>query len=154
MPDDDSEPTTYRWRVARSLDAAAGSLLIRTDFSDDDAWARLLVDAARPSSPDGFTASFVPIDDRAYEGLQAEELARLDGDAFFVFAADERSMHGSERTLLVVDRLHDRGRWFRLTLEQAWAVENNLSLFNMDFFEFADAADEDGVFRGFRSSAD
>jgi hypothetical protein len=29
-------------------------------------------------------------------------------------------------------------------------VENNLSLFNMDFFEFADAVEADGVFRGFR----
>ena len=28
-------------------------------------------------------------------------------------------------------------------------MENNLSLFNMDFFEFADAVDDDGVFRGF-----
>lgn len=29
-------------------------------------------------------------------------------------------------------------------------VENNLSLANMGFEEFADAVDEDGVFRGFR----
>jgi hypothetical protein len=142
--------SSYGGRVARSLDADAGSLLIRTDFSDDEAWARLVVDAARPSSPDGFTASFVPISDHAYEGLQAEALANLDGDAFFVYAADRLSMDGPEPTLLVVDRLHDRGRWFRVTLEQAWAVENNLSLFNMDFFEFADAVDDDGVFRGFR----
>ena len=128
--------------------------MIRTDFSDDGAWARLLEDAARPSWPDGFMASFVPISDRGYEGLQAADLASLEGDAFFVYAADRRSMRGPERTLLVVDRLHDRGRWFRVTLEEAWAVENNLSLFNMDFFEFADAADDDGVFRGFRSSSD
>jgi hypothetical protein len=136
--------------VARSLGADAGSLLIRTDFSDDQAWARLLVDAAPPYSPDGLTASFVPISDRSYEGLRAGELADLDGDAVFVYAADRLSIHGPERTLLVVDRLHDRGRWFRVTLEEAWAVENNLSLFNMDFFEFADAVDHDGVFREFR----
>ena len=140
---------SYGGCVARSLDADAGSLLIRTDFSDDEAWSRLLRDAARPSSPEGFMASFVPISDRAYEGLSADELAGLAGDAFFVYAADRSSMYGSERTLLVVDRLHDRGRWFRVILEKAWAVENNLSLFNMDFFEFADAVDDDGVFRGF-----
>ncbi|GAA2725940.1 MULTISPECIES: hypothetical protein [Streptomyces] len=28
-----------------------------------------------------------------------------------------------------------------------WSIENNLSLSNMDFDEFVDAADEDGVFR-------
>jgi len=136
--------------VARSFDADVGSLLIRTDFSDDQAWARLLVDAGRPYSPDGFTASFVPISDRSYEGLRAEELANPARDAFFVYAADRLSMDGPQRTLLVVDRLHERGRWFRVTLEEAWAVENNLSLFNMDFFEFASAVDDDGVFRGFR----
>jgi uncharacterized protein DUF6924 len=30
-----------------------------------------------------------------------------------------------------------------------WGVENNLSLANMDFEEFADSVDADGVFRGF-----
>ena len=28
-------------------------------------------------------------------------------------------------------------------------VENNLSISNMDFYEFADNADADGIFRGF-----
>jgi hypothetical protein len=32
---------------------------------------------------------------------------------------------------------------------QVQAIENNLSIANMDFFEFADSADADGVFRGF-----
>jgi hypothetical protein len=30
-----------------------------------------------------------------------------------------------------------------------WSVENNLSLSNMGFEEFAESVDEDGVFRGF-----
>jgi len=30
-----------------------------------------------------------------------------------------------------------------------WSVENNLSISNMDFSDFADSADADGVFRGF-----
>jgi hypothetical protein len=30
-----------------------------------------------------------------------------------------------------------------------WSVENNLSLANMDFDEFADAVDAAGIFRGF-----
>jgi hypothetical protein len=47
------------------------------------------------------------------------------------------------------DMYHDPGRTFRVIPSEMWGVENNLSLSNMDFFEFADAADEDGVFRGF-----
>jgi hypothetical protein len=31
---------------------------------------------------------------------------------------------------------------------QFWSIDNNLSLGNMDYQEFADAADDDGVFRG------
>jgi hypothetical protein len=30
-----------------------------------------------------------------------------------------------------------------------WGVENNLSIANMDFEEFADAVGPDGIFRGF-----
>jgi hypothetical protein len=30
-----------------------------------------------------------------------------------------------------------------------WAVENNLSLANMDYEEFAEAVDAQGIFRGF-----
>jgi hypothetical protein len=30
-----------------------------------------------------------------------------------------------------------------------WGVENNLSVSNMGFEEFADKVDQDGVFRGF-----
>lgn len=138
--------------MPHELMADAGSLLIRTDFSDDDAWRSLVADAGKPYGPDGFMATFVPVDDEAFEGLGAEELSSHDGDAYFVFAADGASMRGPDRTLLVVDRHHERGRSFRVVLAHAHSVENNLSLFNMDFFEFADAVAADGVFRGFGQS--
>lgn len=125
------------------------SPLVRTDFSDEQAWERIVIDASRPSDPDGFTAHLVPIDDRAFEGSGPADLAKIDGNSSVIFAADHESMCGAERTLLVVDRMRERGRSFRVTLETTWSVENNLSLGNMDFFEFADAAHEDGVFRGF-----
>lgn len=38
---------------------------------------------------------------------------------------------------------------FRVIPSELWSVENNLSLANMDFDEFAGAAHADGVFRGF-----
>jgi len=33
-----------------------------------------------------------------------------------------------------------------------WDVENNLSLAILDFADFADAVDKDGIFRGFPTS--
>jgi hypothetical protein len=51
--------------------------------------------------------------------------------------------------LLVVDLKRRPGRSFRVIVQELWGVENNLSLANMDFEEFADSCDPDGVFRGF-----
>jgi hypothetical protein len=48
-----------------------------------------------------------------------------------------------------VDLFEEPGRAFRLIPSEMWAVENNLSIANMDFAEFADAVDADDVFRGF-----
>ena len=49
----------------------------------------------------------------------------------------------------VVDLHAELGRPFRVIPPEMWGVENNLSIANMDFYEFADKAEPDGVFRGF-----
>jgi hypothetical protein len=41
------------------------------------------------------------------------------------------------------------GRTFRVIPSEMWDVENNLSLANMDFPEFAGSTGPDGIFRGF-----
>jgi hypothetical protein len=33
---------------------------------------------------------------------------------------------------------------------EMWGIENNLSISNMDFEDFSNVVDEDGVFRGFK----
>ena len=48
-----------------------------------------------------------------------------------------------------MDLLGEPGRTFRVIPSEIWGVENNLSIANMGFEEFADAVDSDGVFRGF-----
>ena len=62
---------------------------------------------------------------------------------------DHSTFADPEHPVLVVDLYSDPGRTFRVIPSQMWGVENNLSLANMDFEEFADAVDKDGVFRGF-----
>ena len=49
----------------------------------------------------------------------------------------------------MVDLWREPGREFRAVPAAVQAVENNLSIANMDFAEFAGAVDEDGIFRGF-----
>jgi len=42
------------------------------------------------------------------------------------------------------------GRVFRCAIPEIASIEANLSIANMDYHEFADNTDPDGVFRGFR----
>jgi len=62
---------------------------------------------------------------------------------------DRVALTDPEHPILVVDLMDQPGRTFRVIPSEAWGVENNLSIANMGFEEFAEAADEDGVFRGF-----
>ncbi|MFB7125410.1 MULTISPECIES: DUF6924 domain-containing protein [unclassified Kitasatospora] len=41
------------------------------------------------------------------------------------------------------------GRCIRVVAARLWSIENNLSISNMDFDDFAGNVDADGVFRGF-----
>jgi len=58
-------------------------------------------------------------------------------------------MTHAEHPLLCL-ALRPVGRAFRIVPAELWGVENNLAIANMDYDEFADAADADGIFRGFR----
>ena len=124
--------------------------LIRTDFTDDEAW-RAVVHAATQPSEEGFLASLALVEDKAFEGADPRalaELAKRKARHALLVVADAMSMTDPERTLLCIDARHT-GACFRVVPGELWGVENNLSLANMDFRDFADACEADGVFRGF-----
>ena len=126
------------------------SPLIRTDFSDDAAWLRV-VQAAAQLSPEGFRAYFDIVDDSSFENADPVRLARMAGDYnrhALIFVADTATMRSPEMPLLCVET-EPPGTSFRVVPGCLNTVENNLSIANMDFCEFADAVDPDGVFRGF-----
>ncbi len=92
------------------------------------------------------------MDDREFRGLTKEQLLdRVPNDYrhTFLLVVDTTATQHPELALLVLDLYADRGRAFRAIPSQIQAIENNLSIANMSFFEFADNVDEDGVFRGF-----
>ena len=133
------------------LPTSDNSLLLRTDFSDDAAWAALC-EAVQIPSEEGFQANLDCISDPAYDGLTVEQLVKLvpkGGDRAFAFVADRIALTEPEQPVLVVDLYDEPGRTFRVIPREMWGVENNLSIANMDYSEFADSADADGVFRGF-----
>jgi hypothetical protein len=66
----------------------------------------------------------------------------------FLFVADRTTMSEPDHPVLVVDLRKKRGRSFRAAAAQIWSIQNNLSLANMDWEDFANNLDA-GVFRGF-----
>ena len=139
------------------------SLLVRTDFTSDEAWQQV-ADKATRENEDGFRAYAEPVSDPAFDSaswktVKAAVPASSDG-ASVLFIADSISLSSPDHRILVVD-LSDTflsvaefpeiaGRTpFRCVLSELWSVDNNLNIANMDWEEFAEAAGEDGVFRGF-----
>lgn len=126
-----------------------GAPLIRTDFSNDGAWDAL-VGAATATSDDGFIANLTILNDVAFEDINPtlmEELATQSEHAV-IFVADARTLRNIEQPVLCIDT-EIKGRSFRAVPRVLWSIENNLSLANMDFDEFVDALDENGIYRGF-----
>ena len=67
-----------------------------------------------------------------------------------VVAADERAMTEPEMALLVIlADGSDQPQTLRVVCSELWGIENNIRLANMEWESFVQAADGDGVFRGF-----
>jgi len=71
-------------------------------------------------------------------------------DHSFVFVVDFVTIPRLDGPILVIDLYAEIGREFRALPRTIQAIENNLSIANMDFREFADNIDSDGIFRDFR----
>lgn len=132
------------------LPQTENSLVLRADFSDDAAW-KSLCDAIQ--QPVGEFRAYVDcISDPAFENITVEQLvavAKQSPYRSFVFVVDHMALTHRESPVLVVDLVDEPGRTFRVIPREMWGVENNLSLANMDFVDFAECVDDDGTFRSF-----
>jgi hypothetical protein len=150
---------------------------IRTDFSNDDVWkgiraaamtipsdvrkgieVMIAMNTAIGADVSGCKGSleFVHIiDDSRYKEQTTEQVLELfakDAENACLFIADHRTISDPDHPILVVDLLHQRGRTFRTIPSEVQGIASNLSIANMDWEDFADNADSDGVFRGFPQS--
>jgi hypothetical protein len=133
-----------------NIPSSENALLIRTDFSDQSAWTKLKTAVSEPGDP--FVFAMEVVDDRANSGVTVEQLMEALPEDYlhsFLVVADSASISESDFPLLVVDLAEERGRQFRAVAAQVASIDNNLSIANMGFEEFADAVDDGGVFRGF-----
>ena len=133
--------------------------VVRADFSDDILWARLTEEIASPTA-EGFRAGVEFVEDRTLVGLDEETITAGYPRAYpyryrhpVLFVVDHVAVSLSDHPVLVVNLNDgDPSKSFRALPRQIQVLENNLSIANMDFFEFARSAGADGVFRGFRSA--
>lgn len=132
------------------LPESTNALVLRTDFSDDDTWESL---CAAIEAPQGDFRAYVDcVSDERFDQINVEELLELHRRSnyrSYLFVVDHTTLTDPDRPILVVDLLIEPGRRFRVVPSEMWSVENNLSLANLDFADFADSADNDGIFRGF-----
>ncbi len=136
--------------LMKNLPETEHALVLRTDFSDDTAWASICAAIREPVG--GFQAYVDFVSDLAFDGANVEQLLSLipiDSKHMFIFVVDRIALSHPDHPILVMDLLRERGRTFRAIPFEMWGIENNLSIANMDFAEFADSTDPDGIFRGF-----
>jgi len=125
--------------------------VLRTDFSDEACWRSICAEVLAETA-DGFRAYVDVVEDRALDGFRTDDVLATVGDDYrwgYLVVGDRLTMTQAEHPFLVLDLLDERGRSFRALPREIQAIENNLSIANMDFSEFADSAGSDGVFRGF-----
>lgn len=140
----------------KQLPVTNDPLVLRTDFSDKAAW-EAICDEIRQPSPEGFYAYVEFIDDRAFEGFDKQQLLTAVPDGYphgFIVVVERKAISDPEHSVLVVNLYDDGlgsgvGTEFRALPSEIQGIENNLSIANMHFAEFAGAVDDDGVFRGF-----
>jgi hypothetical protein len=130
--------------------------VVRADFSDEDVWARLKDEIVSPTA-EGWMANVEFVEDDTLVGL--DEVAIADGYPWayphryrhpVLFVVDHVAVSQPGHPVLVVN-LNVRGPSgpFRALPRQVQAIENNLSLANMDYADFARSVGADGIFRGF-----
>jgi hypothetical protein len=140
----------------KQLPRTNNPLVVRTDFEHQQGWKKVckLISAPVPAPGDTFYAYVQFFEDADFRGLCTEELlGRVPSDYkhSFLFVVDSATINDPQFPILVIDLRKVPGRSFRALPATIQAIENNLSISNMDFFEFANAVDEDGIFRGFPS---
>ncbi len=134
----------------KTIPITENPLIIRTDFSDDAVWKKI-VSALQQPDDSLFLFNMELLEDPQYTDATADMLVTSvpkDYQHPFIAIADSDTMLGPEHPLLMIDLADEPGNQFRAIPASVAAIENNLSIANMGFDEFAQEVDDDEIFRG------
>lgn len=136
----------------KQISESENAPVLRTDFSDQIAWEKIRTEILKPVGIFRFRANVEFIDNLDFADISKDQLLEIlptDYNHSFIIVVDQTAISHPEHPLLIIDLFDRSVHEFRALPTQIQGIENNLSIANMDFEEFADSVDEDGVFRGF-----
>src|SRR5215467_2985802 len=130
--------------------------VVRADFSNEHVWQQLQEEILRLTA-EGFGADVEFVEEPALVGLGEEAIVAGYVRSYphhyrhpVLFVVDRVAVAAPEHPLLVINlNARVNSGPFRALPSQVQGIQNNLSLANMDYVEFARSVDGDGVFRGF-----
>jgi len=128
------------------------TLVLQTDFSNEKIWKSICKLIEAPQTEDQFTANVEFHSNKEYENIELKKILSLLPDEYehsILFVVDSQSITDPDHSILCIDLVDEPGNYFRVIPSEMWSVENNLSLGNMDFTDFADSVDKENIFRGF-----
>ena len=130
------------------------AIILRTDFSNEAVWKDLRRILERVTE-EGYRSYAYIVDNPEYANI-AEKSVRgiLPGNYLnpFVIIVDRMTIDHPDHPVLFFyfgEHLEEGSpQALRVVASEAYSIEANLSIANVDFEEFVAAADEDGIFRG------
>ena len=130
------------------------AVVVRTDFDNPQAWETVceLIRSPVQHAGETFYAYVDFVDDTEYQNLSTAEVIAAVPRHYkhsFLFIVDRNTLSSDDFPIVVADLSESRHQTFRAVPGQIQNIENNLSIANMDFEEFAEAVDEDETFHGF-----
>lgn len=142
---------TINMDTTLSLPNTTKSLVVRTDFSSDATWDQVCMLISLSGIDYGFSADVEYINQKEYENLQIEQFypRNENFNSWYIFVVDSLTMNHDDHPILCINLNQEENNTFRLVPKEMWTVDNNLAISNMDFWEFQDEADSEGIFRGF-----
>lgn len=126
------------------------TIIVRTDYSNDVAWDHLHHEIETLFEEQRDYVAIVS--DPDFDGLDIDTLTTLGQRHPYcscLFVVDRVALTDMEHPILVLDLADEPELAFRVIPEEMEGIADNLAVSNMDFYEFAECVDADGIFRGF-----
>jgi len=133
----------------KDLPDSADTLVVRTDFSDEVAWTHTRAEIE--AGDEWSDAHMTFVSDLDFDGLSIDALTALGRRAHqgYLFVVDRVTLADLEHPVLLLHLADEPEPSFRVVPRMVSSIDDNLSIANMDWADFAESADADGVFRGF-----